>query len=301
MATDCRSRWTTSCDGTSLAFWDEGDGQAVVLTNGFANSTLYWEPIRQKLRRNWRVIRWDLRGHGHSGAVRDLETMTVEGCADDLRRVMDAAGVERAVLAGFSFGCQIILEAWRHIPDRVEGLIPALGPCERPFDTLLHPVVGPLVYELYRAIPSSVWGTGLQLGSLGPLLKPVHMIAKRIGFVGSEVTLGEMEPFYTHLAQIDLPSWYVMGIAAQNHSARDVLSEIDVPTLVIAGGRDRFSPGEVGREMAEAIPEGELLWLEEATHTGLFDERQRIGDAIEKFIEDIYDEAQAAGAQRAGE
>lgn len=283
-----RERWTVSADGTSLAFWDEGEGPAVVLTNGFANSTLYWEPLRLRLRRNWRVLRWDLRGHGRSGAVRDFDTMTMAGCADDLRRVMDAAGVERAVLAGFSLGCQIVLEAWRHFPERIDGFIPALGPCERPFDTFLHPKLGPLIYRLYRSLPRKIWGTGLKFGSLGPWLKPVHALAKRIGFVGVDVSLAEMEPFYTHLAGIDVPSWYVMGLAAQEHSARDVLRAIDVPTLVVAGGSDRFSPGELGREIADEIPEAELLWLEEATHTGLFDERERIGEAVEQFMQRVY-------------
>ena len=284
-----RERWTVSADGASLAFWDEGEGPAVVLTNGYANSTLYWEPVRQRLRQRWRVIRWDLRGHGRSGAARDLETMTVAGCADDLRRVMDAAGVERAVLAGFSFGCQIVLEAWRHFPDRIAGLIPTLGPCERPFDTLLDPRIGPLIYRLYEAIPPAVWGTGLKLGAVGPLLRPVHALAKQLGFVGADVTVNEMEPFYTHLAGIDIPTWYVMGLAAQNHSARDLLGDIEVPALVVAGGSDRFSPGRLGREIAERMPRAELLWLEEATHTGLFDERRRIGDAVEAFIAGVYD------------
>ncbi len=291
-----RERWTVAADGASLAFWDEGDGPALVLTNGFANSTLYWEPVRMQLRQHWRIVRWDLRGHGRSGAVRDLDTMTVAGCADDLRRVLDAAGIERAVLAGFSFGTQIILEAWRQFPERIDGLIPTLGPYESPFDTLIHPAVGPLIYKLYEAIPPAVWGTGLKLGALGPLLRPVHMVAREIGFVGADVTLDEMEPFYTHLAGIDIPSWYVMGRAAQEHSASDILADIDVPSLVIAGGSDRFSPGEVGRQMARQMPNAELLWLEEATHTGLFDERERIGDAIQNFMQSVYAGAQSSRA-----
>ncbi len=286
----CRHRYTVSVDGASLAFWDEGEGPVVVLTNGFANTTLYWEPVRQRLRNNWRVIRWDLRGHGQSGAVRDRETMTIAGCADDLRRVMDAAGVDKAVLAGFSLGCQIVLEAWRHFPERIDGLVPALGPCERPFDTLIHPAVGPLVYELYKAVPSSIWGTGLKLGALGSWLKPVHAVAKKIGFVGVDVSLAEMKPFYTHLAGIDIPSWYLLGLAAQQHSARDVLGDIEVPTLVVAGGSDRFSPGELGRQIAGEIPQARLLWLEDATHTGLFDERKRISDAFERFMQQVYGE-----------
>ncbi len=295
----CRQRWTVAADGTSLAFWDEGEGLPVILTNGYANSTLYWEPLRQRLRQTHRVLRWDLRGHGRSGAVRDMSTMTIAGCADDLRRVLDAAGVERAILGGFSLGCQIVLEAWRHFPDRIDGLIPVLGPWGRPFDTLLHPRLGPLVFELYRNVPASVWGAMLKFGTLSPaVLLPVHEVAKRLSIVGKNVSFWEMEPFYRHLAQLDPPSWYAMGLAAQEHSAKDVLESIDVPTLVVAGGGDRFSPGELGRQISQIIEGAELLWLDEATHTGLFDERERIGDAVEQFLatvdaESMSDEAVA--------
>lgn len=292
-----RERWTVSADGTSLAFWDEGQGPAVVMTNGYANSTLYWEPLRQRLRQNYRVIRWDLRGHGRSGPVRDLETMTIAGCADDMRRVLDAAGVEKAVLAGFSLGSQIVLEAWRHFPDRILGISPILGPFERPFDTLLHPKVGPMIFKLYQSIPAAVWGRGLKMGGLGSMLGPVHAMAKAIGFVGPEVPMTEMEPFYLHLAQIDIPSWYVMGLAAQEHSARDILDDIDVPALVIGGAKDRFSPGEVSRAMAQEIPDAELVWLEEATHTGLFDAREAIAEAMVRFLDRTCSQVEHKGLQ----
>ena len=284
-----RQRWTVSGDGTSLAFWDEGQGPAVVLTNGYANSTLYWEPLRLQLRRNYRVIRWDLRGHGRSGPVRDLNTMTIAGCADDLRRVMDAAQVDRALLAGFSLGSQIVLEAWRHFPERIAGLASVFGPYERPFDTLLHPQLGRLVFQLYKTVPKALWGRGMKLGALGSFLEPIHALAKAIGFVGPTVSMEEMEPFYLHLAQIDVPSWYVMGLAAQKHSASDLLEAIEVPTLVIAGGSDRFSPGDVSRKMAQRIPDAELVWIEEATHTGLFGARDRVGEAVRQFLPRVFD------------
>lgn len=293
----CRQRWTTASDGTSLAFWDEGQGPAVVLTNGFANSTLYWEPLRHRLRKNFRVIRWDLRGHGRSGAVRDPSTISIAGCADDMRCVLDAAGVDRAAIAGFSLGCQIVLEAWRHFPERIDSLLPVLGPCERPFDTLLHPRLGPLVYDIFRTVPAAAWGGLLKFGALrGTMLRPVHEMAKQFGIVGRRVSFEEMEPFYRHLAQLDVRTWYLIGLAAQRHSARDLLADIDVPTLVIAGGGDRFSPGHLGREVAEAIDSAELLWLEEATHTGLFDERERIGAAVEEFLHQVYEDRSKSGA-----
>lgn len=291
-----RTRYIPSQDGASLAFWDEGEGDAVVMTNGYANSTLYWGPLRDELRKNYRVIRWDLRGHGESGPARDLATMTIPGCADDLRRVMDAAGVERAVLAGFSLGCQIVLEAWRHFPERIAGIIPILGPYERPFDTLIHPRLGPLVFAFYKGAGPEVWGPALKVGALALRQRPMHAIAKATGMVGVDLSAKKMEPFYRHLARIDIPTWFALGLDAQRHSARDLLPQISVPTLVIAGGSDRFSPGELGREMATMIPGAELVWIEEATHTGLFDTAEPIIEAVERFLPRVFKENTADSA-----
>ena len=280
----CRTRWVTAADGASVAYYDEGSGPVVVMTNGFANNTLYWEPLRERLRSEYRVIRWDLRGHGRSGPARDLETMTVQGCVDDLRRVLDAAEVEEAALLGFSFGCQIILEAWGHLPERIRGLVPVLGPFESPFRTLFHPRVGPVFFSVYRRLGPRLLGPALRLGGLLGRQPPVHGLSQRLGIIGRPTSAEAMRPFYDHMAQLDPATWYALGLGAQEHSARRLLSEIGVPTLVVAGGLDRFSPGDVGEEMATAIPDSELLFLPEATHTGLFDCADAIGDAVEDFL-----------------
>ena len=297
----CRQRYTTSADGASLAYWDEGEGPVVIMTNGYANSTLYWERLRRELRRHYRVIRWDLRGHGHSGAARDLETMTIEGCADDLRRVLDAAQVDQAVLAGFSLGCQIILEAWRHFPERVGAYVPILGPCERPFDHLIHPRIGPLLYQFYKGGGPGLWGPALKLGARVSRLSPMHGVSQRIGFVGKNVSRDEMDPFYTHLGEIDVRSWHALGLSAQAHSAADLLGTIDVPTLVIAGGADRFSPGDLGRKIAAQIPNSELVFIDYATHTGLFDASEEIGEEVSRFLNDWQQRGKKAPVSGPGE
>jgi pimeloyl-ACP methyl ester carboxylesterase len=291
----CRNRWTVSQDGASVAYYDEGQGPAVVMTNGFANSTFYWEPLRAQLRSEYRVVRWDLRGHGRSGPARDLETMTVEGCVDDLKRVLDAAGVEEAVLMGFSFGCQIILEAWGHFPERIRALVPALGPFESPFRTLLHPAVGPLIYGAYGRLGPGVLGSALKLGSRVARQPLVHGMSQLAGIIGTPTSARVMAPFYDHMAQIHAETWHALGHSAQRHSARRLLPSIEVPTLVIAGGADRFSPADVGETMAASIPNAELLFLEEATHTGLFDCQEEIGQAVGEFLGRVVTDDRSEG------
>ncbi|WP_158542272.1 alpha/beta fold hydrolase [Lujinxingia litoralis] len=285
------TKWAIAADGTSVAYWDHGgEGLPVIFTNGYATSTYYWDGLVEALGESVRVITWDLRGHGRSCAARDPASLTVEGCTDDLRRVMDAAGVERAVLVAFSFGCQIVLEAWRQMPERIAGLVPILGPFERPFDTLVDPRVGPGLYKLFRRVRPPVVATLLRASARAGRLPGVHRLAQLSGVVGRGVSAAAMTPFYETLAGIDPPSWHALGLAAQEHSARDVLESISAPTLVVAGGRDVFSPGALGREMAALIPGARLLWLAEATHTGLLGHPDAIAQALRTYLDDLRSE-----------
>ena len=114
-------QFTIARDGTSLAYSVQGEGDlAIVCTNGYATSDFYWKHVARRFRDDARIITWDLKGHGRSGPAHDLSDCTIEGCVDDLRRVLDAAEVERAVMVGFSLGCQIILHPiWTLAGDRI--------------------------------------------------------------------------------------------------------------------------------------------------------------------------------------
>src|SRR5882672_6638931 len=121
---------TLAADGTPLAFASGGPRncrRAIVCSNGVGVSTFFWDYVGEYFARDHRVIIWDYRGHGASGRPSDPTTLTMAAIADDLARVLDANGVERAVHLGHSMGCQVILEFQRLFPDRVSGLVPMLG------------------------------------------------------------------------------------------------------------------------------------------------------------------------------
>ncbi len=74
-----------------------------------------------------------------------------------------ASGAERVTLLGYSLGCQIVLEAWRRLPDPMVGLVCILGTAGRPFDHFYGPVLGRLAHGLLRAAPDRAVGVALRL------------------------------------------------------------------------------------------------------------------------------------------
>lgn len=258
----------------------------IVFTNGYATSDFYWKHQVDYFSSTHTVVTWDLKGHGRSGPAHDLTACTIEDSVDDLRRVLDAAGIEKAVFVGFSLGCQVILEAWRTLSERITHLVPIFGTYGSPFDSLVHPAFGKRAYSLFQRVAPS-FASEVMVGMHHAMSTPLAHVSNQIfGMVGKDVARNTMQPLYDHFLEIDGPTWAAMGIAAQRHSAKDVLGSVARPTLIIGGGKDLLTPPHLSLDMRERIPQAELLMLPRATHSGLFEYPEEITLAIEGFIAD---------------
>jgi pimeloyl-ACP methyl ester carboxylesterase len=80
-----------------------------------------------------------------------------------------------------------------------------------------------------------------------------------------------------------------MLASAGTHSADDLLPSIDVPTLVIAGSRDGFTPPDRSVAMAEAIPGAQLLMIEDGSHTTPIERPELVNKAIADLLERSVD------------
>ncbi len=105
-----------------LAGEQAGEGSAVVLLHGLTATRRYVVMGSRSLERSGhRVVSYDARGHGESEAGTDAYTYDL--LSEDLEAVMDACGVERAVLAGVSMGAHTLLNFALSRPERVAGLV----------------------------------------------------------------------------------------------------------------------------------------------------------------------------------
>lgn len=105
-------------DGGSLHFEAVGRGEPVVLLHGGGVDLRMWEPQVGPLATGFRVIRYDARGHGRSTAP-----MGPFSQEEDLRRVLDHLGVQRANLVGLSMGAGAALDFASAHPERVSRLV----------------------------------------------------------------------------------------------------------------------------------------------------------------------------------
>ncbi len=109
--------------GSAIRLWVSGDpaGRPVVLTHGAAlDHHSFDAQIDALTEAGYRVVTWDLRGHGRSQPSGERFSLTV--ATDDLAAVMDVADVQCAALVGHSFGGYIVQQLTAKTPDRVHAL-----------------------------------------------------------------------------------------------------------------------------------------------------------------------------------
>ncbi len=111
-------------DGVELSGEEAGEGPAIVLLHGLTATRRYVVMGSRALERDgYRVIGFDARGHGQSGPAASPGAYGYDELVDDLEAILDAAGVERAVLVGASMGAHTALAYALRAPERVAGLV----------------------------------------------------------------------------------------------------------------------------------------------------------------------------------
>jgi pimeloyl-ACP methyl ester carboxylesterase len=255
-----------------------------ILSDGIACDGFVWKYLWDDLARVVSVAHWNYRGHGRSGTPVDPAAIELVDHARDLDAVRRAIGDGEVVLFGHSMGCQVVLEALRLRPEKVRALVLVCGSSGR----ITHTFKGtdvmaqllPRVIERVDAHPEitrAIWSR-----------VPPEM-ALQIALKTGEVDAGaiapaDLMPYMKHMVDIDPPMFLRMLRSAGEHSAADMLPSIQVPTLVIGGDRDTFTPPRYAEEMAAAIPGAELMMVPGGTHVVPLERKELVAVRVEKFL-----------------
>lgn len=237
-------------DGVRLSGQDSGEGPAVVLLHGLTATQRYVVMGSTVLERaGHRVITYDARGHGGSSPAPAPDDYGYEELGRDLIAVLDAAGVERAVLAGASMGAHTLLWLALNHPERVGGMVvitPAYGAGE---------IEDPERLERWDALSDGLRTGGIDgfLRAYGEPPVPEKWRATVIKVIRQRLALHE------HLDAVAdalraVPRSKPFGGLAE-------LQAISVPTTVVASndGADPGHPQAIGEAYAEAIAGARLI------------------------------------------
>jgi pimeloyl-ACP methyl ester carboxylesterase len=280
---------TAARDGTRLHWNSSGTGSpTVLLTDGVGCAGYIWRFLRPELARHHRVVHWNYRGHGQSEAPADPARVSVADCVDDLFVVLDAAGEHRVVIVGHSMGVQVALEAHRRAPERVAGLILVCGAPGRALDAVHDVPFAAAALPYAQAAVARFPGVSRLL--FRSVLPTDLALKLALTFEVNEklVAREDLVRYLADLADVD-PALFIklLGSAAQGDSS-DHLPSIAVPTLIIAGEQDSFTPMWRSVKMHAAIPGSELLVLPGGSHVGPLEHPELCSLRVEKFFTDHF-------------
>jgi len=280
-----------AADGTRLVFRVMGEGPPLVLANGVSTSEFFWRKILPRWTPRFQVLFWDYKGHGDSEPARTKQGATVEAFADDLVRVMDGAGIERAPLIGFSMGSQVAFEACREAPERFSAVVSLLGTSRRMLDTALWRLGGRSMGALLGAVPRRVRPALRKTVHLGFSMPFTYRIGRAIGLYGDETGPDDVAEYVRHFGRLDPSTVTDVVLAAGQHDASDVLPQLTMPVLVIAGERDVFAPvGSVSRPIHAGAPGSRLVIMRKGTHGSLFGHAAEIERLVDDFLGDVLED-----------
>lgn len=270
---------TVEIHGERLAYYDEGQGEVLLLIHGMAGSSATWREILPRLAKNYRVIAPDLLGHGQSAKPRT--DYSLGAFAVGLRDLLDELEVDAATIVGHSLGGGIAMQFLYQHPDYCRRLVlissGGLGRdvgwilrlLSAPGAELVMPVIAPgFVLRAGDSVKS--W-----LSSLGLRSPRGAEIWNAYSSFSDSAT---RESFLRTLRS-------VIDYRGQSVSALNRLQlRADLPALAIWGEDDAIIPVDHAYAALEMRPDCRLEVLPGVGHFAQVEAPERVVDLIEDFI-----------------
>lgn len=243
-------------------------GTTVVLVHGLGNDSLEnWYELISTLQHRYRIVSVDLRNHGKSDRPR--ERFEIARMADEVAGVMDAVGVGRAVVAGFSMGGMVTQELAHRHPHRVEKMV-LMG-------TSAH---HPAPWGLVRWV-GFVAGRALERLTGKELSRFTYWYMVKTGAVPGRFARW----FWETSLDRDADLYYEAGFAVVGFDSRPWLGGLDVPALVVVSARDQLVPASWQRELAYRLRDARQLELPDGRHEHPWTHAVQIAEAIAVFVD----------------
>ncbi|NUP74019.1 MAG: alpha/beta hydrolase [Sinomonas sp.] len=253
---------TNPSDGIPLAFDVSGEGPAVVLLHGSALSRAIWRGLGYvRALEGFTVVRMDLRGHGRSGKPHDPAAYRMPLVVADVLAVLDAAGVGRAHVVGYSFGSRVGFALAAGQPERVASLT-TLGGTYRSQRGEVEKVFFPGYLEAMRTGGMAAFADGFE--AAGNRVDP----ATRAAFLANDA---------------EALAAYFEATEAGEGLPESVLGQLTLPALLFAGTLD--TPRlEQSRRAAELMPHARCIELPGRTHASTLAPAGPVLDALVPFL-----------------
>ena len=225
----------------------EGDGESLVFIHGLSDNLLYWEALATTLKNDFKVVRFDLRGHGES-PLGD-EEITIDTYANDLKSLLDELDITKANLIGFSLGGAVAMDFALKFPDCVSSLV-LMSTFYKCDDGLAE-----VFKQFIDALDSS-------FEDFFDFMLPKVLCPDVIENNSEELEF--LKQLSSKTANIE--AYKMATEACFNFDVENQLSQINVPTLIMAGKYDEIFPKSIQEILSEKIEHSRLIIFDNSKH-----------------------------------
>jgi 3-oxoadipate enol-lactonase len=247
-------------DGQKIhyALTGRSDAPVVVFSNSLGTTFSMWDRQLPDLEKKFRVLRYDTRGHGQSSVTPG--PYTIERLARDVLTLLDALDIKRANFCGLSMGGMIGMWLGLNAPSRLEKLV--------------------LCNTAAKIGSANGWNSRIELVLKDGMKAVAPGVIER--WLTPEFRARSPQVWENALRMLEAspPEGYAANCAAvRDFDARDQISAIRVPTLVITGSKDPATPPADGRFLADHIPGARYVELQSSHLSNI--------EASEKFTAEL--------------
>lgn len=244
----------------------EGNGKTLVFIHGLSDNLLYWEFLATNLKQNYQILRVDMRGHGESKLGTD--EITINTYVDDLNNLLDDLNIPNVNLIGFSLGGAVALDFTIKYAEKVDSLV-LMSSFYKVDDDLRN-----TLYQFKNALNVSF---DEFFDSILPMILCPNII---------EDNKNELETLKEITSQNANVEAYIKATdVCLNFNCEEDLSNINVPTLILAGKYDDISNLDMQKDLHNKIKNSKLVVFDDVKHNLLIGENnEKIVTLLEEFF-----------------
>lgn len=242
------------------------DGPPVVFVNALGTDLRIWDPLVVHFADRYSILRYDKRGHGLSDAP--ASPYRIADHSRDLERLLEHFNIDRVIVIGISVGGMIALELAARNPERLAGLV--------------------LCDTGAKIGDSNFWNTRIQAIRERGLPEIAHDILKR-WFTPS---FAERQPaayrgYHDMVSRTPEVGYVATCAAIRDADLHAVLGSIEPPALVLCGAGDVSTPPNLGRALADALPDARFELIDEAGHLPCVEQPNALATRINEFLQEL--------------
>lgn len=257
-----------------VCYTDDGpaDGPVIIFIHGFPLNKSMWNKQLTAIKQSYRVIAYDVRGHGGSESG-NSPTFSIESFAYDLVYFMDALKIDKASVCGLSMGGYIALNVMENYSHRFESLVLC--------DTSCFPDTAEAIEKRMKTV-ESIKEKGIMEyadNSLKILFSPESQATK----VAEIAAVKEM----ILTTSVQSLSKTLQALCDRKETS-SLLPRIQIPVLILVGEEDTITPPAIAMYMHENIKNSDLHVIKHAGHLSNLENSDDFNKQLKIFFASVY-------------